>query len=265
MKYLGAELIANPAVNHSTIQVGMYNAARQIIRRCQAIKALRRYRIKAKLFQQLCQSLFGGKLNYFTSWLGAEIKIPAVMNPLKRAYHEYMRTYVGAMKTTPIPLLYAMSRFPLLTDKIQLDTAITVVKAVALSNLLGDDFNNWTLAPEIFGKRWTPFRLARKALKQWIPASFGGILPEVMIEQETLEGLSGCIFHLDDRKSALEKYKKQKLIARTQCISLWTDGSLQPGDDHSCIAPQEQLPIYTGIFQKMRFILRNSLKTLCNL
>ena len=85
----------------------------------------------------------GGVFNFYTPWIGAETAIKRTMRPLKIAYNEYMRTYTGCMKSTPIPVLHAISRFPLLQDKIMTDSALTVIKAEAQNNILGEDYRRW--------------------------------------------------------------------------------------------------------------------------
>jgi hypothetical protein len=57
--------------------------------------------------------------------------IKSTMRPLELAHNEYIRTYTGCMKSTPIPVLQAISRFPILKDKIMADSALTVIKAEA--------------------------------------------------------------------------------------------------------------------------------------
>jgi len=54
-----------------------------------------------------------------------------------------MRTYSGCIRSTPIPLLYAISGFPLLDDKVMTFSALTVLKAEAQDNILGQDYRIW--------------------------------------------------------------------------------------------------------------------------
>jgi len=84
------------------------------------------------------------------------------MRPLEHAYNEYMRTYTGCMKSTPIPVLQAISKFPFL---IMTDSALTVIKAEAQNNILGEDYRKWD-QHGCLTDGWTPFGLVRKAIEQ---------------------------------------------------------------------------------------------------
>jgi hypothetical protein len=119
------------------------NIAKQIKQRCKAIKRIRKYRIPEKVFRQTCIAFVGGMFNYYLPWIGGELSIKATMRPLELAYNEYMRTYPGCMSTTPIPLLYAISGFPILQDKIITQSTLTILKAEAQGNLLGQDYTKW--------------------------------------------------------------------------------------------------------------------------
>jgi len=135
VRYLGAEMIANEE-NRSTFLVRTSGVAKSIIKRCNIIKKLRKYKIPEKIFQQACHAFIGGMFNYFLPWIGGESAIKETIHPLKIAYHAYMRTYTGCMPSTPIEVLYAISRFPILEDKIITASAITVIKAEAQGTLL---------------------------------------------------------------------------------------------------------------------------------
>jgi len=60
------------------------------------------------------------------------------------------------MRSTPIPLLHAISRFPLLLDKILTESAVTLIKAEAQGNLLGKDYRDWD-SEGCLTDGWTPF------------------------------------------------------------------------------------------------------------
>ncbi|MEN9639129.1 MAG: hypothetical protein RLZZ262_997 [Bacteroidota bacterium] len=223
IKYLGAEIISNRAENRSTFLIGTDSVASHIKQRCLAIKALRKYKIPEKQFKQECQAFIGGKLNYYTPWLAAEFAIKQTIRPLELAYNEYMRTYTGCMVTTPIPVLHAISRFPLFQDKILADTAIAILKAKAQGTILAEDYDQWNgSAPE-----WTPFSSVQKILKSRIAEGINiAIHPQQIIKPNILEKLSQCNFHLGTKLSALELHKQGKLIPQVQDITIWTDGSL---------------------------------------
>jgi hypothetical protein len=223
IKYLGAELIANKAEHKSTFLIRTEGVANQIKQRCRAIKALRKYKIPEQKFRQACLAFIGGKLNYFTPWLAAELAIKQTIRPLEAAYNEYMRTYTGCMATTPIPVLHAISRFPLLQDKILIDTAMTIIKAKAQSTVLAEDYEHWNgVAPE-----WTPFGSVDKMIKSRTKGIATGIHPQVITKPDILEKLSKCKFHLGNRETALALHKQGLLIPNSPDIAIWTDGSLQ--------------------------------------
>ena len=98
-------------------------------------------------------------------WIGGECAIKETIRPLQIAYHEYMRTYTGCMRSTPIPLLHAISRFPILKDRIVTDSALTVTKAETQGTLLGEDYRIWDKTGcDVDG--WTPFGRVRYALEK---------------------------------------------------------------------------------------------------
>ena len=104
-------------------------------------------------------------LNYSLPWIGGECAIKETIRPLQIAYHEYMRTYTGCMRSTPIPLLHAISRFPILEDRRVTDSALTVIKAEAQGTLLGEDYRIWDKTGcDVDG--WTPFERVRYALEK---------------------------------------------------------------------------------------------------
>ena len=156
VKYLGAEIAANKASNHSTFLISTENVAKKIIKRCKIIKRIRKYRIPAKIYQQACHAFIGGMFDYYIPWIGGETAIKSTIKPLELAYKEYMRTYTGCMRSTPIPLLHAISRFPLLLDKILTESAGTLIKAEAQGNLLGKDYRDWD-SEGCLTDGWTPF------------------------------------------------------------------------------------------------------------
>ena len=81
--------------------------------------------------------------NYYIPWIGGETAIKSTIKPLELAYKEYMKTYTGCMRSSLIPLLHAISRFPLLLDKILTESAVALIKAEAQGNLLGKDYREW--------------------------------------------------------------------------------------------------------------------------
>lgn len=226
IRYLGAEIIANKASNHSTFLIRTDGIAKDIIKRCKIIKRIRKYRISEKVFRQACHAFIGGIFNFYTPWLGGELAIKATMRPVELAYHEYMRTYTGCMRSTPIPVLYAISRFPLLRDRIVTESTLVVLKAAAQGTLLGKDYRKWDKAGcQVDG--WTPFGQIREAIEKKAKQFQSKIHSQQIIQSGTLEGLTKCKFNLGNRKIALEKHRKGLLIPDHPDIAIWTDGSLQ--------------------------------------
>ena len=102
-------------------------------------------------------------INYFIPWLGGELNVKSTIRPLEIAYNAYMRTFTGCIISTPIPLLYAISKFPLLQDTIMTASSIIMLKAEAQGNLLGDDNRRWDRTGcDLDG--WTPFGQIRVAI-----------------------------------------------------------------------------------------------------
>ena len=130
------------------------------------------------------------------------------------------------MRSTPISLLYAISRFPLLQDKIITSSALIVIKAEAQGNLLGEDYRTWDQAGcDTDG--WTPFRRVRFALERSLAKKFDSrIHPQEIIDAQTLEGLVKCKFHITTRDSAIRLHEEGRLIPENPDIAIWTDGSL---------------------------------------
>ena len=85
-----------------------------IRRHCKIIKRPRKFRIPEKMYRQACFAFIGGMFNYCLPWLGGEFAIKQTMHPLENAYRNYMRTVTGCLTSTPIALLHAIPKFPLL-------------------------------------------------------------------------------------------------------------------------------------------------------
>ena len=135
--------------------------------------------------------------NYYIPWIGGETAIKSTIKPLELAYKEYMRTYTGCMRSTPIPMLHAISRFPLLPDKILTESAVTLIKAEAQGNLLGKYYRDWD-SEGCLTEGWTPFGQIRYAIEKTGARIFESrIHPQQIIDAETLESLNKCKFVLN--------------------------------------------------------------------
>ena len=197
--------------------------AKDIRTRCKLIRGLRKYRIPYKTYQQICQGFIGGKLNYYLPWLAAEIgtNMRKTLKPIEIAYRDYMRTYTGCFPSTPIPLLHAISGFPLLKDKIITETTMTVLAAQANGTILGREYTAWNGE----GDGWTPLGEVWKALKERIPESYEAVHARVNISAQTLEGLYKVRYHKSNRQQAIKKHRKGKLLPVKPDVEIWTDGS----------------------------------------
>ena len=225
IRYLGAELTANEEDSHSTFLIGTEQIAKNIIKRCKAIKCIRKYKIPEKTFRQACHAFIGGMFNFYTPWIGAELAIKWSRRPLEVAYNEFMRTYSGCIRSTPIPLLYAITRFPLLDDKVMTCSVLTVLKAEAQDNILGQDYRIWD-SDGCQADGWTPFGKVRNAIERKAKQYESKVHPPKLIPSHILEHLARCQFHLSDRETAIEQHNSGKLIPLNPDIAIWTDGSL---------------------------------------
>ena len=227
LKYLGAEFKANTVENHSAITIDLTKTSQDIIKRCQYMKSLRKYKIPQRWFTKLCIAFIGGKLNYYTPWLAAEVHPgnQIILHKLEKAYNEYMRTISGAFKSTPIPVLHAITRLPRLRDKIKADASIAMVNAVANNALMGEEYTKW----ENEGAGWTPYGTIRETLRRVTPRQYDeAVHPLIELPPETLEGLSRCHFHLSNKQEAIKRHEEGKLLPKLQPgdIEMYTDGSL---------------------------------------
>ena len=78
IRYLGVELTANEEDSHSTFLIGSEQIAKNIIKRCKAIKCIRKYKIPEKTFRQACHAFIGSMFNFYTPWIGAELQYNGV-------------------------------------------------------------------------------------------------------------------------------------------------------------------------------------------
>ena len=186
ISYLGATLKANNENNNSTFTIELKEVAKDIRTRCKLMRGIRKYRIPNKTYQQICRGFIGGKLNYYLPWLAAEINknMKDTLKPIETAYRDYMRTYTGCFPSTPIPLLHAISGFPLLKDRIITETTMTVLAAQANGTLLGKEYTEWNGE----GDGWTPLGEVWKALKERIPESYEAIHSRTEIQHKHLKG-----------------------------------------------------------------------------
>ena len=139
------------------------------------------------------------------------------------------------MATTPIPVLYVISKSPLLQDKIISETALVILKAKAQNNIVAEDYERWNgSAPE-----WTPYGSVNKILKSRAKGRETSIHPQIIVSSQILEKLTKCKFHLGSRNTAVELHKQGLLIPHQPDISIWTDGSLSregaiTSNEHIC-------------------------------
>src|SRR5689334_8648236 len=128
----------------------------------------------------------------------------STVRPFEIAYRDYMRTYTGCFPSTPIPLLHAISGFPLLKDRIITETTLTVLAAQANGTVLGTEYTQWNGE----GDGWTPLGEVWRALKERVPPTYEAIHSRTDISAETLEGLYKVKYHTSNRKTAIKKHRK---------------------------------------------------------
>lgn len=136
-----------------------------------------------------------------------------------------MRTYSGCISSTPIPILHAISKFPLLEDKITTDLTLAVLTAEAQGNILGKDYRTWD-EEGCLADGWTPFGKVRDAVERKAKKYNSRIHPQGLIPSDILEHLTKCEFNMSNRTTAMVKHKAGELITRNPDIAIWTDGSL---------------------------------------
>ena len=224
-RYLGASLFHPHSNTHqSRLALDLTEVARDIHVRCRYIAQLRKYKLPTRLFQAVCSAFIGGKLNYYTTWLSAEPL--ETIRPLELAYRHYMRVYSGAFTSTPIPLLHATTGFPLLADKIKIDTTMNILSGIAADNITGNDYLDWDRA----GQCWSPYRTAWNLLRTTAPDLDNLHQSTVRLRHRDLEALHRAKFRLATRTRALSRHARCKLLkAPPHAISSWSDGSYSPG------------------------------------
>ena len=155
IKYLGATFKANPAKSNSTFLIDLTAPAANIRKRTAIVKGLRQYGFTEQQMKIFSKAFIGGKIRYYTPWLAAEIG-PAMkdtLHPLEIAYRDALRAECGAIMTTPIPLLHAVTNSPTLRTMIVSDGAKTILNSIAHQSQLGHDYIQWTG----IGDGWSPF------------------------------------------------------------------------------------------------------------
>ena len=139
-----------------------------------------------------------------------------------------MRTYTDCMKSTPISVLRAISRFPLLKDKIMTDSALTVIKAEAQNNILGKDYRDWDTKGCHTGG-WTPFGLVREAIENVTEKYESTIHHQAILSSDILEKLAKCKFNLSNREEAMTKHKNKTTHTRLPRYFTMDRGQSQTG------------------------------------
>ena len=160
------------------------------------------------------------KMKYLTPLLAAETHHPQTLAPLELATKACMRTALGALRTTPIPLLYAGTMHPQLSPKIIADATKLIVQSIANQTPLGQDYLNWDGS----GDGWSPMGPAMHQLDlvQFEP---GSLSTKLSIESRVRDGLFQCHFHHNYNKEQAMAMHRDRTLLHPADLSLWTDGS----------------------------------------
>ena len=227
VRYLGVDLMASPYPDNCSLSYDLRAAAGNIKRRCSILKPMRRLGFSQHNIDIVINGYIGGKLRFYTPWLGADIYKPLVtLDPLIKAYNQVMRVKCQAICTTPISLLHAGSRMPLLTALIKQDCTKLVLSSIAANNQLGKEYLSWNGK----GDGWSPLGCAWECLRSLVPETFTSIQDRVIIPIAQLEQLYKCNFCvLENRERALKLHHDNKLIRGHSDWDVWTDGSFSPG------------------------------------
>lgn len=224
VRYLGVDLLASPSDSNCSIGYDLHKPAADIRRRCAIIQPLRRLGFSQRQIEIIISGFVGGKLRYYTPWLGADTQdtMRVTLDPLVKAYNQLMRTMCQAIRTTPISLLHAGSRMPLLTSVIQRDCTRLVLSSLAANTILGQEYSAW----DGTGDGWTPLGCAWKTLRDWIPDAYKTIQFREKPSIEVLNNMSMCHFNVcKDRKLALYRLEQNQLLVDGPDVEIWTDGS----------------------------------------
>ena len=226
VRYLGVDFLASPFGSDSSLNYDLRAAAGNIKRRCAILKPLRRLGFSQHHISIVVNGYVGGKLRYYTPWLGTDIQPGNESNisPLIKAYNQMMRIKCNAICTTPIPLLHAGSRMPLLSSIIKRDSTRMILSSVASNNLLGREYLEWYG----FGDGWTPLGCTWRTLRHSVPDSYNTIQNQLKPTLFLLEQVAKCKFKIgEDRETALKLHSQNSLLRPSPDLEVWTDGSYE--------------------------------------
>jgi ribonuclease HI len=220
LKYLGTIFKSNKPDSNSTFLIDLESIGADLRRRCSILKKLRKYRIPQPLMERFVEGFVCGKLRFYAPFLGAETHHPVLLKPLQLAYNEIMRTELGAVKTTPLPLLQAGTRRPSLTNLIATSAATMIKSSIANNNILGKEYLSWDGTFD----GWSPYGKAWELLRSATP-DFKAISAKSQIPSNILEKIYRCSFRIPATiKEALKLQSEGSLLIDSD-IQLWTDGS----------------------------------------
>ena len=171
----------------------------------------------------MANGFIGGKLRYYTPWIGADLhNLDTKLSPLVKAYNQIMRTICGALRTTPISLLHAASRLPPLSAIIQQDCTKLVLNSIASNTILGWEYQDWNGS----GDGWSPFGCAWNCFWSILPPTFNSVQDRLKPTIAELDLLFQCKFHIcKTREDALQHLHQNKLLHDTASVEIWSDGS----------------------------------------
>lgn len=222
LKYLGVIFRSSVEQNAGTFEIDLSSISNDIKRRCSILKALRKYEMPQALMETFYQGFVGGKIRYYTPWLGAEFH-SNTFGKVCTAINTGQRLLLQACPSTPIPLLYGATRNPTISTTIEIDATNMVLSAIARDTILGQEYLEWNGE----GDGWSPLGASWKVLRE-IAFEQDSISPQVRLNRSELDSLANCRFKiLQDRNEAIEANRTGKLLEPSD-LNLWADGSFDP-------------------------------------
>jgi ribonuclease HI len=219
LKYLGVDFHSNN--EFKTLVFDLKAIGGELKRRSALVHRLNRFKFPSSIIRKFTEGFVHAKLRYVSPLLGAEIHHTPTLDPLEKGYRAAIRTELGALFSTPIPLLYAGAQRLLLKDLIKRDTTRLILRSVAQSSLLGQEFQEWDGS----GEGWTPLGTAQAVLDE-LRLSDSAIMLVRPIPLRVRNALQTCEYHFNyTKKDALASHANGQLIHHDADISIWCDGS----------------------------------------
>jgi ribonuclease HI len=214
MKYLGVNFESNN--DFKTLTYDLKSIGADIRRRAAVVQRLNKYNFPRKVIRQFTEGFVHAKLRYISPLLGAETT--KTLDPIEKGLRAALRTELGAVKTTPIPLLYKGSQSPMLKELIARDSARLILRSIAQKTILGQEYLDW----DGTGDGWSPLGAAQETLSD---LHLQYILPIRTIPIRVRDAMQKCRYHVDYTKEDAMNLHTNNLLIHPADISLWCDAS----------------------------------------